>query len=86
MAKSDQQSLVSILSKNCHIQYDDAKINEHFFLVKLENLIGEGERLLEHNYIYNCLSQIAPVDFCLNEFTFGPEIKEALAQSEDVCI
>ncbi len=81
-AKSNQQSLVSVLSESCHIQYDDARINGHYFQVKLDDLIGEGNRLLEFDYICDCLTQVAPVDFNKEEFIFGSEVYEALTLSD----
>ena len=78
---SSRKSLISILRDSCEIQINDARVDDHYFCVKLENLIGEGKKFLNFEHIRNFLSQISPVDFDFEDFSFASEIKEASTQT-----
>ena len=80
-SEKEKKSAESLLNESCTRSSEDALSEEHYFRVKLETLVGEGENFLMSNHIKEYLSQVAPVDFHSQKFVYKSKIEDYTSKS-----
>lgn len=78
----EAEDLETVMRGCCRITDFEAPVGAHFFRVHMKRLKGDGRKFLEFDYLYEYLSQYAPVDYDSQKFMWASEIRKRVAGQE----
>ena len=79
--KRNSENLIVALKESCDVGQYEEEATEHYFEVRLEDLINDGQAFLDAGHLAEYISQTCPCDYDNQKFIYGSLLRERIRGS-----